>query len=260
MSRCISVITPVHPDASDYLAEAYQSLLAQQLPKDWEWQWVVQQDGCTHELADLLPADDRISYSTGRQGGNGAAICRTLALARARGELIKVLDADDTLPAGALARDIAILARDPDIGWTTSRVLDLLPDGSTVEFDLDPPAGPIRRGDVLHHWLAHDYRAQVHPATLCVHRELLLILGGWMALPASEDTGLLLSLNAISTGYFIEQVGLLYRKWPKQSTAQAPHADPIERAARVQVIEARARALLTSTFMLTAALEISEHC
>jgi glycosyltransferase involved in cell wall biosynthesis len=57
MSRCISVITPVHPDASDYLTEAYQSLLAQQLPTGWEWRWIVQQDGCTHEVTDLLPAD-----------------------------------------------------------------------------------------------------------------------------------------------------------------------------------------------------------
>ncbi len=40
-----------------------------------------------------------------------------------------------------------------------------------------------------------------------------------MALPASEDTGLLLALNAVSTGYFIPDAGLLYRKWPGQSTA-----------------------------------------
>jgi hypothetical protein len=31
-----------------------------------------------------------------------------------------------------------------------------------------------------------------------------------MALPASGDTGLLLAANAISPGYFISEVGLLY--------------------------------------------------
>jgi hypothetical protein len=47
--------------------------------------------------------------------------------------------------AGALARDIDIPSKHADIGWTTSRVLDLLPDGSTVGFDADPPEGESSR-------------------------------------------------------------------------------------------------------------------
>lgn len=126
-----------------------------------------------------------------------------------------------------------------------SRNVDLMPDGSTVGFDFDPPAGPIQRADVLHHWLAHDHRAQVHPATLCMRRSLLLMLGGWMALPASEDTVLLLALNAVSIGYFIAEPGLLYRKWPGQSTAKEAPTDSRERDARMRIIEARAGALVT---------------
>jgi hypothetical protein len=89
----------------------------------------------------------------------------------------------------------------------------------------------------------HNYRAQVHPVTLCMRRELVMALGGWMALPASGDTGLLLAANAISTGYFITEVGLLYRKWPGQMTSQAAHIDETEWPARVAIIEARASAL-----------------
>lgn len=63
------------------------------------------------------------------------------------------------------------------MGWTTARVLDLLPSGETVGFDNDPPEGLIQRGQVLDHWLAHDYRAQVHPATLCIRYDLLMALG-----------------------------------------------------------------------------------
>ena len=114
----------------------------------------------------------------------------------------------------------------------------------TVGFPFDPPAERIGRGNVLDHWLTHDHRAQVHPATLCMRRDLLLVLGGWMALPASEDTGLLLGLNAVSAGYFVAEPGLLYRKWPGQSTAAAAHIEPGERLARMHIIEARARALL----------------
>ncbi len=64
-----------------------------------------------------------------------------------------------------------------------------------------------------------------------------------MALPSSEDTGLLMALNAVSTGWFIEECGLLYRKWPGQSTAQSGHHHDAERRARMKVIEERAEAL-----------------
>jgi hypothetical protein len=138
---------------------------------------------------------------------------------------------------------VAALEGDRTIGWATSRVLDHLPDGSTVGFPGDPDHGPIERGAVLDHWTANDFRAPVHPATLFVRRDLLVALGGWMALPASEDTGLLLALNSVSRGWFSAEVGLLYRKWEGQVTGQAAHVDAAERRARMAVVEARARAL-----------------
>ncbi|GAT84581.1 glycosyltransferase [Streptomyces sp. F-3] len=240
MTRVITVITAVHAPAAEHLPAAYKSLTEQELPNGWEWQWVVQEDGETETVAPHVPDDERVSFGQGRAGR--AAMARTMGLSRARGEYVKVLDADDMLTPGTLARDIEALASD-GIGWTTSRVLDLLPDGTTVGFDQDPPTGPIEIGAVFDHWKAHDYRAQVHPATLCMRRDLLFALGGWMALPASEDTGLLLALNAVSRGWFHGETGLLYRKWPGQVTGQAAHVHPEEREARMAVVEARARAL-----------------
>ncbi|MEU1419517.1 glycosyltransferase family A protein [Kitasatospora sp. NPDC005751] len=240
MTHVISVITAVHGPSASYLPDAYKSLLAQDLPEGWDWQWVIQEDGETDTVTPHVPDDPRISFGQGRHGRAGVA--RTLALSRARGQFIKVLDADDMLTPGTLARDLAALQR-PGICWATSRVLDLLPDGSTVGFDQDPPEGPIERGAVLEHWTAHDFRAQVHPATLCARRDLVLALGGWMALPASEDTGLLMALDAVSRGWFSAETGLLYRKWPGQSTSQAAHVQEGERSARMAVVEARARAL-----------------
>ncbi|MFJ9839288.1 glycosyltransferase family 2 protein [Kitasatospora sp. NPDC101155] len=241
MQRRIIIVTAVHPPAAQFLPDAYKSLCEQELPEGWDWLWLIQEDGRSDQVAPYVPDDIRISFRQGRPGGAGMA--RTMALARAEGEYVKVLDADDMLAPGALARDIAALTSNPEIGWTTSRVLDLLPDGSFVGFDQDPPAGPIERGAVLDHWKAHDYRAQVHPATLCIRRDLLLALGAWMALPASEDTGLLLALSAVSRGWFSPEVGLHYRKWPGQVTSQAAHVDSAEREARMTVIEARAELL-----------------
>ncbi|MFG2825797.1 glycosyltransferase family 2 protein [Kitasatospora sp. NPDC048365] len=251
MGNVISVITAVHGPAAEYLGDAYKSLLEQELPAGWDWQWVIQEDGETDDVRPHVPDDARISFGQSRHGRAGMA--RTMGLSRATGRFVRVLDADDMLTPGALARDLAVLTGRPDVAWTTSRVLDLLPDGTTVGFDQDPPEGPIERGEVLRHWQAHDFRAQVHPATLCARRELVLALGGWMALPASEDTGLLLALNAVSRGWFSAETGLLYRKWPGQSTSQAAHSQEIERMARMAVVEARAEALLALDWQIDAA-------
>jgi glycosyltransferase involved in cell wall biosynthesis len=238
----IDVVTAVHAPSAPYLADAYKSLCAQELPDGWEWHWIVQEDGRTDAVRPHVPDDPRVTFHQGRPGGPGVA--RTLALAYSGGGYVKVLDADDQLTPGALARDLALLETDSTLGWATSRVLDLLPDGSTAGFDQDPDDGPLEPGAVLDFWKSHDFRAQVHPATLFVRRDLLLALGGWMALPASEDTGLLLALNAVARGHFTREYGLLYRKWPGQATAQPTHTDEAERTARMTVVAARAEALL----------------
>lgn len=63
-----------------------------------------------------------------------------------------------------------------------------------------------------------------------------------MAVSSSEDTGLLLALNAVSTGYFIGEPGLHYRVWPGQTTTGRVK-DP-ERTAVLQLIGMRAEELL----------------
>jgi glycosyltransferase involved in cell wall biosynthesis len=214
---------------------------------------VVQEDGHSDAVAPRVPADERVLFRPGRPRPGGPGVARTLALAHATGDdvrYVKILDADDRLAPGALARDLAALEADRGLGWATSRVLDWLPDGSTVGFPGDPGQGPVERGAVLDFWRANGFRAQVHPASLFVRRDLLLALGGWMALPASEDTGLLLALNAVSRGWFTAETGLLYRKWEGQVTGQSEHGDPVERAARMAVVEARARALAASGWSL----------
>ncbi|MFD2767245.1 glycosyltransferase [Micromonospora eburnea] len=239
--KVISVITPVYPPNSAHLAEAGTSLYSQKLPAGWRWEWLVQIDGDEGEVS--LPADTRIKVARNRHAG--PAVARTLALAKSVGSLIKSFDADDLLTEGALERDIRVLENNPEVGWTVSSATDLMPDGSLVSFpESDPPEGIMARGSIFDYWRTHDHRPPVVPGTMCIRRDLLVGLGGWMALPASEDTGLLIAANILSPGYFITETGLLYRKWPSQSTAQAAHADEAERQARFAVIESRAQALL----------------
>ncbi len=241
IAHLVSIVTPVHGPSVQYLPDTYKSLLDQELPAGWTWEWLVQEDGDGVGAADQLPTDDpRIRISLSRRGG--PQVARTMAWGRSSGELIKALDCDDLLPDGALARDIKALVAHPEIGWTTSRVLDLLPDGSTKGFDMDPPAGILPSGSVLEHWKAHR-RAQVHPATLCARRELIALMGGWLALPASGDTGLLLGLDAVADGWFSAEVGMMYRLHEHQITRHPHHSTGEEWEARMQVMRERAEAL-----------------
>lgn len=239
--KLISVITPVYNPEPEHLKAAYESLLEQKLPDDWEWEWVLQEDGTTGAVRDLLPDDPRIRFDAGRH--NGVAITRNLALARARGSYVKNLDHDDVLTDGVVARDISVLSSDSEVHWVTSRVLDLLPDGSTVGFPDDPPAGKLAPGVVVEHWRSHNFRLPVHPTTICIRRPLAVALGGWMAVPGSDDTGLLVAASVVSTGYFNPEVGLLYRKWPGQVTASSEHTEPVEWNLRMSLISERADAL-----------------
>lgn len=238
--RMISVITAVYDPEPHHLLEAYRSLASQQLPDGWAWEWLVQEDGRTGVAASVLPADDRVSHGSGRHGG--VAITRNLALSRARGELVKNLDQDDVLTAGVLARDIAAIGS--GAGWTTSRALDLMPDGSLVAFDGDPAHGRLEPGVVLDLWRQNGFRLPVHPTTMCLRRDLAVMLGGWMAVPGSDDTGLLIAASVLSCGFFESAVGLHYRKWPGQgSTEGSAHYETVEWNARMKLISERAAAL-----------------
>ncbi|MEV6241248.1 glycosyltransferase [Lentzea sp. NPDC051838] len=238
--RTISVITAVYDPDPGYLLEAYRSLASQELPDGWAWEWLVQEDGRTGIAVDVLPADDRVLHGSGRHGG--VAITRNLALSRARGELVKNLDQDDVLTPGVLARDIAAVRG--EVRWTTSRALDLMPDGSLVAFDGDPPGGPLPPGVVLDLWRRNDFRLPVHPTTLCLRRDLAVLLGGWMAVPGSDDTGLLIAASVLSVGFFEPVVGLHYRKWPGQGSVEgSAHYETVEWNARMKLINERAEAL-----------------
>ena len=243
MKNTISIITAVLPEKSQFLEEAYDSICAQELPSDWTWEWSIRVDGPSGmPIEARLRMDKRIHL--GRNSvTRGPAIARTLALGQGNGQVVKVLDADDRLIAGQLAREVSVYDSHPTVTWTTCRVLDLLPDGSHAGFPGDPAPGRLRRGEVYDYWTNKNGRASVHPATLSISRTAIEGLGGWMALPASEDTGLLLTLDALYDGWFFEEAGLLYRKWEGQLTATAEHNSNEDRAERFEIIRRRLAAL-----------------
>ncbi|MBN9758888.1 glycosyltransferase [Pseudonocardia sp. Ae707_Ps2] len=245
MSQVISVVTAVDPTRSEHLPETWKALQVQKLPEGWEWEWLVQCDGrdadSQRTVMSSIPVEDpRISYGASRK--SGVAITRTMTLARARGSLVKTLDADDRLTAGALERDISAHS-DPEISWSAARVIDEHMDGTRSEhYPWNPPPGRIEIGQARDAY-ADNFRILVHPATLCIRYRLLVALGGWMSLPASEDTALLMALNGCRVGWFSDEPGMIYRRWPEQMSASGDHADPEELAIRRHLVRTRSEAV-----------------
>ncbi len=228
----MSVITPLHFVNLPYITAAYTSVMSQDLPSAWELEWVLQLDGMSFEQ---LPAQVRDDHRVclGRNDQAGAAVTRTVALTRSSGSLIRNLDADDFLLPGALAREISLMELRSEVNWICSQALDLNHDGTRTVWPHElPPEGLLPRGWIHQYWLANNRRLPVVPGTVCIRRWLLAALGGWMALPASEDTGMLLAASTLSRGYYIRQPSMLYRKHAGQSTAK-------NASAPAELIEAR---------------------
>jgi len=238
----LTVLSPARAGGLAFIDETYASLVAQRMPDGWDWEWVLQID----DLDAALPAglsDPRVRVGHGPRGG--PSVARNLGLARATGSLVRNVDVDDVLLPGALARDVLTLDDDPTLGWVTSAAVDLgpdeVPDGQGGAHAY--PAGRIRRGMVRRWVTEHQWALPVHPTTLCARRDLVLALGGWTALPSGGDTALLLALDAVSDGHFLDQPSVHYRKHPDQITAQPLHSRPDLLAARRALSLDRARAL-----------------
>lgn len=238
----ISIVTAVLDGTQQHIKETYASLVDQELPAGWNWQWVVQEDGHTGRPAAQLPDDPRISTGMAERGR--AATARTVALSRVTGHLLRGLDADDVLPPGALSRDITALLEHPECAWCVSPTVDLLPDGSLRPGPRDPDPGPLEPG-----FLAIGEAAgmlQVVGSTMCTYTDLVRALGGWQALPTEEDVALLLAVEAVSDGWMLDTPGLYYRRWEHNTSDEVDKRLASESHPRRQIMLDRVRALRAS--------------
>ncbi|GAB2824424.1 hypothetical protein GCM10027176_31160 [Actinoallomurus bryophytorum] len=211
----ISVITAVYEPVAGYLREAATSVAAQLLPTGWEIEWLVQEDGDMPNARDLA-AGARYEANGARLG---TATTRNIALTRARGKLVAVLDYDDVLLPDGLATLVKDFDDHPEIGWVVGQADDLI-EGRRVPFALRYPCGIVRAGQIGKLY-EQTGLCQVACAGLVMPTDVVRAFGGWSAIPRAQDVGLLIALSEVYDGYQDPAVTWLYRKHHGQTTHAA---------------------------------------
>ncbi|MFI9380653.1 glycosyltransferase family A protein [Kutzneria sp. NPDC052558] len=212
----LSVLTAAHAGRAELLAEAGNSVAAQQLPPGWELEWVVQEDGVAPELERVVK-----QFPFARHAANleqlGIAMTRNVALSRIDGSLVHVLDSDDLLLPGALSVAIAAFASHPRVHWVAAQADDLLSDGTRKSFALEWPAGLVEPG-AFGLYVEERGELPVHCAGLTLRPGIVRAVGGWAANPRSEDTAMMVAVAELTPGYITPEVTWLHRLHDTQTT------------------------------------------
>lgn len=215
-TRRISIITAAYAPLAQYFAETVDSVLSQELPHQWELEWLVQEDGTDPRLAAAVTGLPGVSYSANRVQA-GIAMTRNLALTRATGDLVQVLDHDDVLLPGGLARLIPRFD-DPSIHWVVGQADDLMPDGTRRPYKSALPFGLIEAG-VVNTWaIEHGGNWPIHCAGLVLRTHLVRAFGGWGAVPVDDDVTMFSAVSECASGYNDPALTWLYRIHDQQTS------------------------------------------
>jgi hypothetical protein len=207
----VSIITPIGPNIpAHYLEELFASLLIQEV----DWEWLPQWDGLPGQLPEGAQKDPRV-----REGANGrqlyAAMSRNRALARAEGDLVRNLDADDLLSSGALASQIEILEQQTEAAFVCGAEQAYgQPDGIQTP---RVPEGRIEINQLETYWRENESIAISHSTSMWRKQEIWR-QGGWPAQSGMDDVGLTLMANIDSPGWASYQTVLIRRAHPGQIT------------------------------------------
>ena len=204
----LSVVTAVHPRDSHYLEDAYRSISGQ---SEQRWEWVIQEDGGRSELSHWSGRDARISYSA-NHAQLGVAATRNLACFRARGPILRNLDADDMLATDdVIEYTVGVFSRQ-DVDYMVGPMVDLLEDGTTRVFEEHLVSGPIKPGVLFAAWRERSRFGVVHPTSLAIRTSVFARYGPYPAVFHGEDTAMLLPVSQVCTGWFADRPVSIHRK------------------------------------------------
>ena len=212
-----SVVTPVYETPLDVLAETIYSVTSQAWP-NWELILVDDQSPSPRVrefLADAASRDPRIVVVL-RQANGGISAASNDGIAAARGEYVVLLDHDDLLGHGALAKVAAVLRDNPDVDY-------LYTDEDKID-DFGNRYDTFRKPD----WSPERLRGQMYCAHLSVIRlTLVREVGGFdSAFDGSQDHDLVLKVTEKARRIYHLPEVLYHWRALARSTASSGDAKP----------------------------------
>jgi glycosyltransferase involved in cell wall biosynthesis len=163
----VSVIIPAY-NAAAYIGQALESAFAQTFQ---DFEVLVVDDGSTDETASIVASfGDRVNYL--RQDNAGSAKARNLGIRKSRGLFIAFLDADDLWLPDKLARQVALMREQPEVGMVFTKHINFDETGATWPFRFDKRL--LMEGDVARNIFM---RSGVGTPTVMVRREVFETVG-----------------------------------------------------------------------------------
>jgi glycosyltransferase involved in cell wall biosynthesis len=244
----ISIITPLYKPRREHLVHTVKSVANQILPPGWFIEWIIQEDSPNVTINTNLLTLDCISYET--NGAHlGVAATRNIALARANGDLIQVLDQDDYLLPHALGT-LAQHFDEPSIHWAVGQADNLNEDGTRTTWPSILPYGILEPGQANTVAAERGGNWVIHCAGLMIRTQVLRALGGWVTGWSDDDVIMFAGLSEVTRGYNDPKTTWLYRQ----------HADQLSRTSESvkRSIRARQMALQRVTAMRDADIRVTQ--
>lgn len=219
MTLKLSIITAAYAPLANYFRETIESVQRQELPDGWELEWLIQEDGQNPSLSRMVNDIPNVRYAANK-AHTGIAATRNLALTRATGDIVQVLDHDDLLLPGAL-KCLLPHFDNPSIHWVVGQADDLLSDGTRREYESALPFGHIQAGEVNTWAMNHGGNWPIHCAGLLLRTHLVRAFGGWGGTPVDDDIIMFSALSECAGGYNEPSTTWLYRIHDRQTHRSA---------------------------------------
>jgi glycosyltransferase involved in cell wall biosynthesis len=211
----ISVVIPAY-NAAPAILESLRSVQSQTFKS---FEVIIVDDGSTDntaEIAQRVSSEDS-RFTLIRQRNGGSSVARNTAIARAKGDWIAFLDADDFWFPEKLARQARLIEQDPTANLVFTNLLYW--DGERDLYSAFPPNEPLLEGDPIRRLI---FASVYLTSSVLVRRDLLLKAGPFdPEFRLSQDWDMWLRLGDLGLrARGVREPMVRYRRWSGSNTTR----------------------------------------